>query len=70
MWPIVTDAVAWCVFWSVTILSLAKMAEPIEMPFWAWSRVGQKNRVLGGVQIPMRRGKFEGETLSAWQMAG
>jgi len=38
------------------------MAEPIEMPFGLWARVGTRNQVLDrGVQIPlMGRGNFEG----------
>jgi len=40
--PIVTDRVAWSrsVCQSGTIVSPAKMAEPIEMPFGLWTRVG------------------------------
>ena len=38
------------------ILSPAKTAEPIEVVFGLWSRVGPKNRVLDGVQIPQRKG--------------
>jgi len=41
MQPIVTDGVVESVFRlvnrSVTIMSPAKMAEPIEMPFWIWT---------------------------------
>jgi len=43
-------------------VSSAKTAEPIEMPFeipfglWTW--VGQKNRVLDEVHIPVRKGRF------------
>ena len=33
---------------SVTIVSPAKTAEPIEMPFWLWTRVGPRNYVLDG----------------------
>jgi len=33
MWPIVTDQVMWSVGLSVTGLSPAKMAEPIDIPF-------------------------------------
>ena len=36
------------------------MAAPIEMPFGLWIRVGPRNHVLDGVQIP--RGNFEGES--------
>jgi len=59
MRPIVTDRVAWSVCLSVTLVSPAKMAEPIEMPFGLWTRVGSRNRVLdGGPDLPMRRGNF------------
>jgi len=36
---------------SVTLESSATTAEPIEMPFWLWTRVGPRNHVLDGVQI-------------------
>jgi len=32
-----------------TAMSSARMAEPIEMPFGLWTRVGPSKRVLGGV---------------------
>jgi len=47
MWPIVTD-VAWSVGLSVTVMSLAKTAELIEMPFGVWTRVGPRKHALGG----------------------
>jgi len=31
------------------------------MPFGFWARIGPRNHVLDGVQIPMDRGNFEGE---------
>jgi len=41
MRPIVTDGVAWSICRSVdrslTVLSRAKMAKPIEMPFEVWT---------------------------------
>ena len=46
---------------SVTAVSLAKTAEPIEMPFGIWTRVSPRNHVLGGVhtsatcRIPLKR---------------
>jgi len=46
MRPIVTDGVARSVGRSVTIVSPAKTAEPIGMPFEIWTRVGPRNRVL------------------------
>jgi len=56
MRPIVTDGVAWSVGLSLTIVSPTKTAEPIEMPFELWTRVGLRNHVLDGAQIPVRRG--------------
>jgi len=64
MRPIVTDRVAWSVCWSVTIVSPAKTAEPIEMPIELWTWVGSRNRVLEGVQMPRCEGAiltFEGK---------
>ena len=61
MQPIVTDRVAWSVGLSVTAVSPAKTAEPIEMTFGIWTRVDPMNRVLGEVhtgatcQIPLNR---------------
>jgi len=52
MGPVVTDGVVWSVCLSVTIVNPAKTAEPIEMPFGLWTRVGPMNHVLDGVQIP------------------
>ena len=50
MRPIVTGRVAWSVGLSVTLVSpRKKTAEPIDMPFAAWARVGPKKHVLGGV---------------------
>jgi len=37
---------------SVTLLSPAKTAEPIEMPFGLWTQVVPRNHVLDGFQIP------------------
>jgi len=44
---------------SVTIVSPAKTAKAIEIPFGLWTPVGPRNRVLDGVQISLRRGNFE-----------
>jgi len=41
--------VAWSVGLSVTLVSPAKTAAPIEMPFKLRTRVGPENRVLDGV---------------------
>jgi len=47
---------------SVTLVSRAKTAEPIEMPFGFCTRVGPRNHVLAGDADP-RHGKcnFKGE---------
>ena len=58
---IVTDRVAWSVGWSGTLVSPAKMAEPIEMPFGLRTRVGPGNHVLDwGPDPSMVMGNFEG----------
>jgi len=65
MRPIVTDRVAWSVSLSVTLVSPAKTAAPIEMPFGSRYRVGRRNHVLdGGPDPPIGRGNFEGEEAS------
>ena len=52
MRPIVTDRVAWSVCRPVTLVSPAKPAAPIEMPFGYWARMGRRNRVLdGGLEV-------------------
>jgi len=66
MRPVVTDQVAWSVSLSVsrsvTLVSPAKMAEPIEMQFGLRTRVGPGNHVLdSGPDPPVGRGKFLGE---------
>jgi len=56
MRPILTDQVAWSVGLSVglsvTLLSPAKTAAPIELPFGLRTWMGLGNHVLDGVQIP------------------
>jgi len=56
MRPIVTYRVAWSasrsVGLSVTVVSPAKTAEPIEMPFGSWTRVGPVNHALDGGPDP------------------
>jgi len=58
--PIVTDRVAWSVGLfvglSVTLVNPAKTAEPIEMSFWLWARMGRRNHVLDGVPAVLRDG--------------
>jgi len=53
--------VAWSLCLLDTTVSHAKTAEPIEMPFWSWSRVGPRNLVLGrGLDPPQEKGHFFG----------
>jgi len=52
MRPIVIDRVAWSVGLSVTLVSPAKTAEPIDIPFGLRTRVGPGNHVLDGVPDP------------------
>jgi len=53
--------VCWSVGQSVTLVSPAKTAEPIEMLFELRTRVGAGNYVLDGCpDFPMERGNFEG----------
>jgi len=65
MWPIATDEVAWSVglsvCLSVMIVSPAKTAELIVVPFTILTRMGPRNHVLDGgleVQIPHMNGQF------------
>jgi len=52
---IVTDQVAWSVSLSVTLVSPAKMAASIEMPFGLRISVGPGNHVLDWGPNPPRR---------------
>ena len=62
MRPNVTDRVAWSVCLSVTAVSPAKTAQPIEMPFGLRARVGSRNHVLdGGPDPPWEGAIFEGK---------
>ena len=58
----ITDRVPWfvgrSVSQSVTLVSPAKTAEPIEMLFGLRTRVDLRNHVLDGVQIPYGKGQF------------
>ena len=56
MQPILTDRVVWSVSLSVTLVSPAKTAAPIEMPFGLRTRVGPRNRVLDGDLDPPWQG--------------
>jgi len=53
---------------SVTMLSHAKTAEPIEMPFAVWTRVGQRNHVSDGGPDPLCEWEILRGALSAPQM--
>ena len=56
MRPIAAEGVACSVFLLVIFVSPAKTAEPIEMPFVGWTRVGPRNHLLDGVQISQGEG--------------
>jgi len=43
------------------LVSPAKTAEPIKMPFGLRTQMGAGNHVLDGVHVSMGRGNFEGE---------
>jgi len=64
MWPIAIQteqrglSVRRSVCLSVATVSPAKTAEPIEMPFGVWTRVGQRNYVLDRGHDPYRKGNF------------
>jgi len=66
MRPILTNRVAWSVGLSVglsvTLVSPAKMAEPIELPFGLTTWVGPENHVLDGG--PGKGQNFGGEWAS------
>jgi len=55
MRPTVTN-VAWSVGLSVTIVSPAKTAEPIEMPYGLWTRLDPRTMYWMGIQIPQCKG--------------
>jgi len=66
MQSIVRDRVAWSVCRSVTLVSPAKMAEPIEMPFGLRTWVGPRDHVLdGGLDPPWQGANFWGEWASS-----
>jgi len=51
--------VCWSVCRSVALVSPAKTAEPVEVPFRLRTRVGPGNHVLDFSGLPMGRGNFE-----------
>jgi len=60
MRPVVTDQVAWSFGWFVTLVSPAKTAAPIEMPFGLTTLVGSRNHVLhAGSRSSVGRGDLE-----------
>jgi len=65
MRSIVRHRVAWSVGLSVTLVSLAKTAEPIDVPFGMRTWVDPRDHVLdGGSDPPMGRGKCGGQWAS------
>jgi len=57
MQAIVTNRVAWSVSQS-DLVSPAKMAQSMEMPFGMKTGVGPRNHVSDGVDIPHGKGQF------------
>jgi len=54
--------------WSITLVSPVKTAEPIEMSFGFWARMGPRNHVLdGGPDPPMGRAIL-GERVSHYKV--
>jgi len=49
-----------CVCLLVTTVRPTETAEPIEMPFGLWNRVGPRNHVLGGPGSPQGQWQFRG----------
>jgi len=45
---------------SVTVVSLSKTAQPIEMPFGLWAWISSRNHALNGVHIPLCKGTILG----------
>jgi len=71
MRPVVTDRVAWSVGLSVTLVSPAKTAALIKMPFGLRTRVSPGNHVLdGGPHPSMGRSIFEGKGASHCKVWG
>jgi len=65
MRPIVTVQVAWSVSLSLMIVSCAKTAELIEMPFGARTLVGPRNHALdGGQNISTQTSNFDAEEVA------
>ena len=61
MRPIATDVcgvVCVSVSLFVTLTYFAKTAEPIDIPFGVWARVGPSNHVLDGGRYPPGKGQF------------
>ena len=45
----------------VTVMSCAKIAGPVEMPFGVWTLVGPSHALVGGgVRIPQGKGQLQG----------
>ena len=73
--PIVTDGVAWSVCQSVRlsrmIVSAAKTAKPIEIPFAMWTRAGRSYHVLdGGADAPCEEATLRGEWAGQCKVKG
>ena len=45
------EEAAYCKLYGFSAVTCAKTAEPIEIPFGLWTRVGPRKHVLGGAHI-------------------
>jgi len=57
------EGAAHCEVWGDFVVTCAKTAEPIVMPFGLWARTGPRNHELDGVQIPLQEGAICGKWL-------
>ena len=55
------EGVIICKVWGPSTVICAKTAEPIEMPFGLWVRMGQTNHKLDGIQILLWEEAIMGE---------
>ena len=54
----------YCKVYGHSAVICAKTAEPIEMPFGLWVRMGLRNRMLDGGPDPPREGAILGERVA------
>jgi len=71
MCPVTTDGVAWSVSLlvclSLIVVSAAKTAKPVEMPFGIWTWMGPRKHVLDGGCILAQSGEYDRTSRVRWQ---